>query len=32
MEDEEFPYRLGVDPSLTERGIKTAPATTMRCL
>ena len=32
MEDEEFPYRLGVDPSLAERSIKAAPAATMRLL
>jgi hypothetical protein len=32
MEDEKFPYRLGVDPSLAERGIKAAPAATMRWL
>ena len=32
MEDEKFPYRLGVDPSLAERGIKATPTTTMRGL
>jgi hypothetical protein len=32
MEDEKFPYRLGVDPSLAERGIKAAPTPTMRRL